>query len=194
MSAPDLLAAITPIVDVFERLEIGHHIGGSVASSVHGVPRATLDVDLVADLKLQHVEPLVAALRPGYYLDEDTIRDAISKRSSFNVIHLDTMLKVDVFVLKGRPFDGQAFIRSRRDTLDDVEGSRLFFVASAEDVILNKLEWYRIGHQVSERQWNDVLGVLKVQARALDFIYLRHWAQELGIDDLLVRAIEEAGV
>lgn len=194
MTTPDILAAVTPVVDVLERLAVRHHIGGSVASSVLGVARATLDVDLVADLRSEHISDFVVQLSDNYYVEEEMVRDAVRHRACFNVIHLATMLKVDIFVLKDRPYDRTAFERMTADTLEDKPNARTFFVASAEDTILNKLEWYRMGDGVSDRQWRDVIGVMKVQGRGLDFEYLRHWADELGILDILERALERSGI
>jgi hypothetical protein len=125
-------------------------------------------------------------------VDENAALDAVERQSSFNLIHLGTMLKVDVFVLKSRVYDQNAFQRKRKDRLNlDPEGDSFFF-ASPEDVVLNKLEWYRLGRELSERQWTDVLGVLKVQRGAVDIPYMQHWAGILGITDLLERAFQEA--
>jgi hypothetical protein len=186
--------ALEPVIDAFEALGISYHIGGSVASSAYGIARATLDVDIVADLREQHVRDLVGRLQGQYYIDEERVREAVRHRSSFNAIHLESMLKVDVFVLKGRPYDQIAFSRARKDTIEESENLRQFFLASPEDLILNKLEWYRQGGEVSERQWNDVVGVLKVQQQALDFKYLQHWAAELGLTALLRRALCESAL
>ncbi|MCP4679802.1 MAG: hypothetical protein GY854_30785 [Deltaproteobacteria bacterium] len=120
------------------------------------------------------------------------VADAIGRRGSFNVIHLATMIKIDVFVLKTREYDKLAFERMIPDTLEEGENARSFFLASPEDTILHKLEWYRAGGEVADRQWRDVLGVLKVQAKALDMDYMRHWAYKIDVDDLLDRAVEEA--
>jgi hypothetical protein len=185
---------MTPVVEALEALGVAYQVGGSVASSALGVARATLDVDLVADLRAEHVARLCAALDATYYVSEEAVRDAVGRRSSFNVIHLDTMVKVDVFVLKQRPYDQRAFGRRVADTLDEGAGARLFFLATAEDVILNKLEWYRLGGGVSGSHWDDVLGVLSVQAGRLDLAYLAEWAAQLGVGDLLERArVEVAG-
>jgi hypothetical protein len=192
MNQPDLLAATTPVVEALDALGVAYHIGGSVASSAQGLARTTLDVDLVADLRLEHVQPLVQRLIGSYYVDGEMIAEAIRRRACFNVIHLTTMLKVDVFVLKDRPYDRQAFGRRYADTLDDVAGARSFYLASAEDTVLNKLEWFKLGDEVSDRQWSDVQGVLRVQGRTLDLDYLRRWAVELDLSDLLQRALEEA--
>ncbi len=187
----DLLSALIPVVDALERLGVAYQIGGSVASSVYGVPRATMDIDLVADLRPEHVQPLAALLQEQYYINPEAIHEALHRRSSFNRIHLETMVKVDVFVLRERPYDQEAFRRTRRDTLEE-ESGREFSLSAPEDVILNKLAWFRMGGEVSERQWNDVIGVLRVQANALDVPYLTHWAAVLGLADLLERAFREA--
>jgi hypothetical protein len=192
MNAAEILAAITPVVEAFEGLGVAYHIGGSVASSAYGIVRATIDADLVADLRLEHVRPLVNQLEAKYYIDADAVRDAIRRRSSFNAIHLDTMLKVDVFIPKTRAFDQEELRRTRQEVL--VEGTRPFYMASPEGTILNKLEWYRMGGEVSDRQWNDILGVLKVKGTALDIAYMQRWAKALQVTDLLERALVEAGM
>jgi hypothetical protein len=192
MNAPEILAALAPIVEALEELGVAYHIGGSVASSVYGIPRLTIDADLVADLRLDHVRPLVKQLEVEYYIDADAVRDAIRRRSSFNAIHLDTMLKVDVFIPKMRAFDQEELRRTRQEIL--AEGTRSFYMSSPEGTILNKLEWYRMGGEVSDRQWNDILGALKVQGTALDMVYMQRWAKALQVTDLLERALVEAGI
>ena len=191
-NVPDILAAITPIVEALEELGIPYHIGGSVASSLYGLPRLTIDADLVADIRMKHVRPLVEQLETDYYIDEDMIRDAIRRQSSFNVIHQDTILKVDIFISKSRLFDQEELRKIRQEVLS--EGTRPFNIASPEGTILNKLEWFRMGGEVSDRQWNDILGVLKVQGTNLDIAYLRHWAANLNVTDLLERAFVDAGL
>jgi len=184
--------AITPIVEALEHLGVNYHIGGSVASSIYGIIRATIDADLVANLELKHVRPLVKLLEADYYIDEDSVRDAVKRRGSFNAIYLDTMLKVDVFIPKSRLFDQEELRRIQLQPL--IEGFRPFYVASPEGTILNKLEWYRMGGEVSDRQWNDILGVLKVQGTNLDMAYLQRWAVALKVSDLLERALVDAGL
>jgi hypothetical protein len=187
----DIRAALDPVADAFEALGVAYRVGGSVATSALGIGRSTLDVDVVADLRIEHVAPLVERLAADYYIDEDAIDDAIRRRSSFNVIHLASMMKVDVFVLKPREFDRQAFARVEQRQIS--EGPRrLFPTTTAEDMILHKLEWYRLGNEIARRQWDDVLGVLRVQLAVLDRAYLERWARELGLEDLLARAFDEA--
>ncbi len=193
MSAPDLLTALAPVLHVLRDLGVRHFVGGSIASSAHGVARASVDGDVVAELAPAHVGPFVAALRDTYYVPEERVRDAVARRASFNVIHLDTMLKVDVFVSRDRPFDRRAFERSRTTPIEGAGGATLP-VSSAEDIILAKLEWYRRSGEVSERQWTDVQGVLQASAGALDLPYLRQGSTELEVGYLLERALDEAGL
>lgn len=194
MRYPDLLAAIGPVAEAFEKLGVPYYIGGSVASSAYGAPRATLDVDIVSDLKPQHVRFLAEMLESSYYIDEDAILEAIRRHSSFNLIHLETMIKVDVFIVGDEPYPQQALRRRRKDTLDEDQQAVEFYLASSEDIVLIKLDWYRMGGEVSERQWSDVVGVLKVQEKSLDREYLRHWASELKLTGLLQQAFRDAGI
>ena len=187
----DIVAALGPVVDLFESLQVPYSVGGSVASSAHGIARSTLDVDVVADLRPSQVEQLVRLLEGRYYVDRDAVADAVTRRTMFNLVHFDTMLKVDVYVLKRQPFDVKSFERRIEDRLE-ADDQRLFFMATPEDTVLHKLDWYRAGGEVSERQWSDVVGVLKVQSEALDLDYLRTWAASLDIAELLERAIAES--
>lgn len=192
MKKPDIVVALDMVIGCFEKLGIAYYIGGSVASSAYGIARATMDVDLVANVEIRQVNRLVKALETDYYIDAEMIKNAIHRSSSFNLIHLETMIKIDVFIVEDRPYDSEAFARRQPDTLDE-ESSRKFYLASPEDVILNKLLWYRKGGGVSEQQWKDVLGVLKVQGDKLDSEYLKHWASRLNLSDLLNHSFDDAG-
>ena len=188
----DIVAAVTPVVVALESLGVAYRIGGSVASSALGVPRSTLDVDLVCELPSSRVDAFVAALEADFYVDGDMIRDAIDRRASFNLVHLATMVKIDVFLRKERPWDVAAFARTLRRPLEGSPGARDFDLTTAEDIILHKLDWYRLGNEISERQWKDVLGVVAVQRPVLDMAYLERWAKALGLEVLWARALAEA--
>jgi hypothetical protein len=187
----DLLSAVAPVAGCLDRLHVRFFVTGSAASSAHGVARASLDVDLVAELDAAHVEPFVACLADAYYIPIDALRVAVAERRSFNLIHLATMFKVDVFVSRRREYDVIAADRAQPESLDEAHGAPRLPTATAEDTVLRKLEWFRRGGEVSERQWWDVVGVLKV-TRHINREYLRGWATRLGIADLLDRALAQA--
>jgi hypothetical protein len=187
----DALAAMMPVIAEFERLGIDYFIGGSIASSLCGIGRSTLDVDMVSNITEDKVDRLVLALRSSYYIDGNMIREAIRRRSCFNLIHLATSFKVDVFVLKNREFDHQSMSRRRIETLYDADKSYQVYISLPEDILLAKLEWYRLGDEISDKQWNDILGVIKVQQDTLDRAYLEKWAAELSVSDLLAKAWRE---
>lgn len=153
--------------------------------------RSTLDVDIVADVRPEHIRPLIVALASDFYTDEEMMRSAIEHHRSFNLIHYETAFKVDIFVRKTRLFDEMQLERLRRAVIA-TEPEQSVYVMSPEDTVLSKLEWYRMGDEISDRQWRDVLGVMKVCAEELDLAYLRRWAGELAVSDLLERALQEA--
>jgi len=189
--ADDALRAALAVVDTLQVLDLQYLIGGSLASSIHGVPRSTRDVDIAVDLPAGRVHELVDALAGRFYVDDEMAAQAVARGGSFNVVHLETMFKVDLFVLGP---DAMSRAQMSRRQLHRV-GANFpeVFVASAEDTVLQKLLWYRKGHEVSDRQWRDVLEVLDTQGSRLDRNYLDRWARELGIDDLLQEAIAETG-
>ncbi|MEZ4866376.1 MAG: hypothetical protein R3C14_33975 [Caldilineaceae bacterium] len=159
-----------------------------MASALHGFSRTTLDSDLVADILPKHVPLLVQHLRDRYYISAPAIYDALEHRSSFNLIHLATMFKIDIFLPKARKFDRDQ-MANRRKYVVATDPEQSAYVASPEDTILAKLEWYRLGDEVSERQWRDILGVIQIQGDALDLAYLRQGGADLGVADLLARAL-----
>lgn len=182
----------TLVCEALAAMGVDFHVGGSLASSVHGYPRATLDADLVADLKPGQGHELAGRLGASFYADAEALEAAIEHRRSFNIIHLETLFKVDVFVLKQALFDLESFRRSR--PMPYGPGGAFVRVATPEDTVLHKLTWFRKGGGVSQRQWGDVLGVLKVQGDRLDREYLDRWARELGLEELLRRAYADASI
>ena len=179
------------VIGVLEQFHIPYHVGGSLASSIHGVPRQTRDVDLVVVLERDVVTHLVRALDSEFYISGEAVEEAIARRASFNVIHLESGFKVDLFVQGTSAFDKEEFSRAQLTPLPDAEG-RAVYVKSAEDMIIRKLLWFREGGEVSERQWRDVLGLVKVRWAQLDEPYVRKWAGDLALSDLLDRVLAEA--
>ncbi len=179
------------VTDVLEKLGVPYIIGGSLASTLYGMVRTTQDSDVIAEMHAEHIEPFIAALQGEFFIDEDMIAEAVRRHSSFNIIHRETMFKVDVFIPQARPFQKSQFARAQRQTFE-LESKVSASFASAEDTILSKLEWYRMGGEVSERQWRDILGILKIRQGELDLDYLHKWANQLKVDDLLERALKES--
>ncbi|MCC6540325.1 MAG: hypothetical protein IT162_22455 [Bryobacterales bacterium] len=180
------------LLEAFDRLEIAHMIVGSTVSSAYGFFRATADVDIVVDLRSEHVDSLAALLQPDFYADAGQMRDALRFRRSFNVIHLATAYKFDLFTLHQDAYARAQFARRlHRETA--VFGGEALEVSlcTPEDIVLNKLRWYRQGGMVSDRQWHDILGVITIQRDHLDLPYLRQWAEHLNVSDLLEAALTE---
>jgi hypothetical protein len=181
------------VTQLLEKLEVPYLIGGSLASTLYGLVRFTQDSVIITEMGPQHIEQFVSGLEKDFYIDHEAIGEAIRSNSSFNIIHRESMFKVDVFIPKPRPFLRSQLERAQRQTFSlDIEISAQF--ASPEDTILSKLKWYRLGGEVSDRQWRDILGVLKTRAGELDLDYLRKWAVELKVHDLLEKSIKETAL
>ena len=191
MTLWDSLRSILEVIELFEELKVPYHIGGSFAGSVHGVPRQTNDLDVVAALPSIVAPILELRLRDRFYVDADMIRRAVRDQSSFNLVHLATGFKIDVFVAGDREFDRMELRRAIEHRVDEL--NRSLMVKSPEDTLLRKLEWYRLGGEVSDRQWNDLLGIVRTQRTRLDREYLWHWASVLEVQDLLHRLLDSAG-
>jgi hypothetical protein len=189
VAAPEALAVTLRVARALDELGVPYFVTGSLASSYHGIPRASQDADLVVDLAADRVGALVSRLQGEFYVDDERVRDAVARRASFNVIHLPTMFKVDLFVLGEAPHAHEELARRRRLEVD----AGTLELASAEDTLLHKLAWYRLGGGASDHQWQDALGILKVQADALDLSYLHRGADAIGVADLLARVLREAG-
>ena len=190
----EALEIVSVITFVFDTLKIPYFIGGSFASGIHGLPRATRDVDFVAAIKISQIDPLVAALENEFYLDSQSIRAAITAQRSFNIIHLETMFKADIFVLSSSNWAHNQFQRRELRQLTGEVNAPTAWVSSAEDIVLQKLLWFEKGGRISTQQWDDISGVLKVSAKILDFDYLVQWSSELGLTELLHKAYLDAGI
>lgn len=179
------------VTAVLEELGVPYVIGGSLASTLHGMIRTTQDSDIITGMRPEHISSFVSSLQNEFFIDEEMITDAIQHNSSFNIIHRATMFKVDIFIPRPHPFQQSQISRAQRHSFA-LENEISANFASAEDTILAKLEWYRMGGETSERQWRDILGILKTRAGELDIEYLKKWAMDLGVHDLLQRALNES--
>jgi hypothetical protein len=184
------LSVLVEVMGVLTNLGISHALGGSMASSLHGVARFTRDADIIVDPFPGKEEAFAAAFGQDYYLSLPAIRQAVAQRASFNVLQTLEGFKVDLFVRKDQPFEESALKRRIMLSLPDSSGQSLA-VLTAEDVVLFKLDWFRLGDEVSTQQWSDVLGVLRVQSGHLDETYLDQWAAALNLADLLARVRRE---
>ena len=173
----ELYELLEQVVQTFERLQIPYLVTDSVASMAYGEPRLTNDIDLVAGIETKHVIGLLAAFPPAsFYLSEEAIRAAITRQSQFNIIHPASGLKVDVMVRKETPFDRSRFARARM--LRPTESYQAAF-ASAEDVIIKKMEYYNEGG--SDKHLRDITGMLKISGKESDQSYIAEWADRLGL-------------
>lgn len=184
----DVIDVALRVAKALESVGARYFVGGSLASSLDGQPRATNDIDFVIDIPIGKLGAFASALGPDFEIDDEMLRDAVLHGRSANIFYLPQVLKIDLFGHAHGPYDESEFSRSRSVTVRD--GSQLV-VKAPEDTILRKLVWFRDGGQVSDRQWSDILGVLRAQGSALDAAYIRRWATFLSVADLLGRATEE---
>src|SRR5262245_35757734 len=191
---PDAIRVSLIVTRILEEHGVPYLIGGSVARSIHGEPRLTNDIDLVADIREEQISPLVAALESDFYVDDRAIRRAIRERRSFNILYLETMYKVDIFIPRGDEWSHEQMRLREGKHLVDGDDSTVRLISNPETTVLQKLWWFRRGNEVSDQQWRDVLGVLKVKANRLDYDYLKHWAARLAVSDLLEKAFDDAGI
>ncbi len=190
--ASEPIAVVATLARVFDDLGIRYVVGGSLASSMYGIPRATEDADVVADITRDSAALIARALDGEFFVDADMIRNAIDEHGSFNIVHLESMLKAAVFIGRDDAWSREQMNRGRDETID-VDGHAVTIrFASAEDTLLHKLVWYKLGGRASDRQWNDVLGVLRIQDVSLDPGYLDRWARVLQVADLLDEARRQA--
>ncbi len=177
--------ALKLLLSKLDECGIPYMITGSFASNIHGLPRATQDADVVIEVEPATLERFLESLEPAFYRSMEAAMDALAREQMFNVVHLETGFKVDLIVRKSRPFSRMEF--SRRQPAFYLGENRWF--ATAEDIILAKLEWSKMA--VSERQFSDALNVAKLQRENLDRAYLEKWAKELDILDLLEKLFRD---
>lgn len=177
----DPISVALEVTGVLDALGVTHTIGGSIASSVAGEPRSTIDVDIVAALREEQVAEFAKRLAGDFYLDEGAIRRAVANSASVNLIHHDTSIKIDLFIAGGTALDAQQLARRIRVEV----GGRALYVHPPEDILLQKLRWFRLSGDTSERQWRDILGIVRVQGDHLDRAYVRRNAGALAVEDLV---------
>ena len=177
-------------VAVLGQLNIPYAIGGSLASSIYGKVRFTADADITVEPFDWQAEKFYETVQSDYYICKQAMYQALQRHSSFNLIHLESAYKIDVFIRKDTDFERQLILRRKLVNLSETT-DKPFSVVSPEDIILMKLCWYRDGGYSSHRQWSDVLGVLEVQTDRLDFEYLEKWAKTLELTELLEKAVSE---
>jgi hypothetical protein len=187
---PDAIAVALRVSAAIEAAGGAYFVGGSVASSVQGEPRTTNDIDIVVDLPIARMRDFVASLGPDFEVDLDMLRDAFVRRRTCNIFFLPAVMKVDLFPVGSAPFDESEFARRAPVLVRPPAGTLV--MKSAEDTVLRKLLWYLEGGGVSDRQWRDVIEVLRVSGAAMDRQYLAAWATRLQVSDLLDRAQAEA--
>lgn len=177
--------ALRLVLSKLDESHLGYMITGSFASNIHGVPRATQDADIVIEPDRRALDRFLKSLGEDFYVSAEAAREALRSRGVFNTIHLETGLKVDLMVRKNRPFSRTEFLR--RQPADFLGQGRWF--ATAEDIILAKLEWAKMGE--SEKQVSDALNVARIRGENLDQSYLLKWAKELGVEAALGKILKE---
>lgn len=184
--AEDVLDVALLLATAVESARSEYFVGGSVASSLQGEPRATNDIDIVVAMPAFRVHAFASALGPDFEVDEDMLRDAIQRGGSANIFYLPLVTKVDIFGVGDSPYDEVEFARRAKVRVRPT-GEQLW-VKSAEDTVLRKLLWFRDGGEVSTKQWRDVVEVLRIRQTLLDEGHLDRWAHRLKIAHLLARA------
>jgi len=177
MEQSELLAYFTEVLD---RLNLSYLVTGSIATSYYGEPRFTNDIDVIVELRENEIEAFCGEFPANdFYLSPQAVHAAAASKRQFNILHPQTGLKIDVFVISKSEFDQSRFQRRRLQQID--ENFSVWF-ASPEDVILKKLVYFREGN--SEKHIRDILGVLKIQGSAIDLEYISDWANRLALTDL----------
>jgi len=190
MAEPEEYLVLKQLIDTLDDFKIDYAIGGSIASSLYGKVRFTQDADITVAAFGDRAEQLYNVLKESFYVSREAMYQAVSNRGSFNIIHLESAFKIDIFIQKDDDFHRQLFLRRKKVKLDE-SIQHFFDIVTAEDIILLKLQCYQSAGCISERQWSDVLGVFVVQSQMLDMKYLRSCSEKLGLSDILQKAIDQ---
>ena len=190
MALPEPIGATLSVTTLLERLNIPYFIAGSLASTVHGEVRTTQDSDVVAEITPSHVEAFVTSAEKLFFVDGAEVSKAIQEQTSFNLIHRESFFRVDVFIPQKTDFNASQLERARSELIVSQPQAKAY-IATAEDTILAKLNWFQASGGTSQRQWNDVIGIIKIQAERLDHDYMSVWAEKLGLSQLLNKALNE---
>jgi len=188
----DPTSVLLHLARVLDDLGVRYAVGGSVASSRHGEIRATQDIDVLVELDLRAARSLGSGLGDDYHVDTAAIEAALRAGGSFSVVHLTELVKVDFFVATDEKLH-RLQLEHREPVSLETAGPEVYFL-SAEDTILAKLVWSQRSNRVLERQVRDVVGILKVKGSQLDLDYLQPASLALGVEDLLLQALEDAGL
>jgi len=172
MNQKDVFARV---IDILNELKISYMIVGSIASILYGKPRLTLDMDIVIDIKEEDIEDFVSKFDSDWYIDKEMIKDAISRKFYFNIIHIPSANKIDFFLLQDDDYAKGQFKRRKAENFDEV---RQAFFSCVEDIIIKKLDYYLEGK--SEKHIEDIMGILRTYPNKIDFDYLQKWAKRKG--------------
>lgn len=185
----DLVDVAWKVAAALEAAGVAYYLGGSVASSLQATARSTQDIDFVVDLKPSQVCLLSESLGDEFSVDDEALKEACVKNSSWNIFHLPTGLKIDFLMLKDTPYDAMAFSRRKRFRIDfDIDP----YLKSVEDSIIKKLQWYVMGGRVSSTQWRDVVELIRVNHATLDGAYIEKWVLHLRLASEWQTARQEA--
>ncbi len=189
MTPSDPLAVAAVVGQILERVGLRYVIGGSVAASLMGEPRSTLDLDIMIEHDIEKTDLLALELSESCYVDRESALTAAHQRGTFNAIHFGSSMKIDFFVAEDSILAREALVHRRRI---EPPGSPALYFYALEDLVARKLLWFRMGGEISERQWRDVLGMLRLNEGSIDLDRLRALAMSAGVGELLERAISEA--
>lgn len=191
----DPLQVAVRVGTALESVGAAYFLGGSLASSLQGEPRSTNDIDFVIELAPWSVPRFVAALGGDFAVDPVALTNALRRGGTTNIFFLPLVMKIDLFARGDKPFDEAEFQRRRTVSIGSAgaESAKLW-IKSPEDSVLRKLLWYEEGGRVSERQWRDVVALLRVGGPTLEWVYLDTWANRLRLSELLEGAMRDAGV